>query len=504
MKNNDFYRKGGAIFLLVSLMFFTLVSVKVLFFNEFGCDDGDVAAISLNILQGKIANTFQGNFLQCHRYVFFYPPLHVFLLAVVFKIFGATYLTSKMVSIFFAFLLAALVCLYCYKRFSASIGLLISALVLSDHLLFGFTYINRAEMVATFFFTLAVLFFIESDRKKSWKLMSLSGVSSGAAFLSSYNCNWLFIAFFGYVAYLAYLRDIQKNLKNIIAYLISVFVVMGPWYMWIFSNAERRSLLLIQIIGQSSSVEGYALMQFIRKMLNPLADLYLALFRHYSPYSIITCIVLLYFLLNIKKYFYPFLLVLSSILMMFFNRRSDHYFVIILPICYIFFGFFLEELLVKKDSRRSVILAVYIFLVFAIGVGMFNNVRLTFKKSDLKLDSKYYGDLLRRYTEEGSCIATDPVFVLSDYGNRKLVQAALLIWEGFRKSYKTYEEVIFKVADADYIVLTERQKRWGELPVEQSVEFQKYLKERCALLHIIDDKVHGPIWIYKSNHRQTI
>lgn len=497
MRNNGFYKKRGVIFLLILFVFFALIMTKVLFFNEFGCDDGDGASIALSILKGKIVNTFQGNFLGTQNYFLFYPPLYMFFLAVVFKIFGATYLTSKLVAVTFAFLLAVLVCAYCYRRFGVPIGPFISALVLYDYLLFSFAYLNRTEMVSTLFFTIAVLLFLDAEAKKSWKLMAFAGASSGAAMLSSYNCNWLFIAFFGYVFYLACRGDIRKNIKNIAAYLISSFIVMGPWYLWVLLNAERRSLLFIQVLGQSSSVEGYAVSQIIRKLLNPLADLYLVTFRYYSSYSIIVVLVLIYFLFNLKKYFYPFLLISASILMMFFNHRAAHYFVITLPICYILFGFCLEEILSRKHLKPAIKAAAYILLISAVTIGIFNDARLAFKESDIKLDSKYYGDVIRRYTEEGSCVAVDPVFALSDYGNRKLVQAGLLIWEGFRKSYKNYNEVVEKVAGADYLILTERQKKWGELPVEQSVEFQKYIKERCLLTATVDDGIHGRIWIYK-------
>lgn len=498
MRKGSFYKNGGIVFLCIVLAFFTLVAVKVLFFNEFDCDDGDGADIALNILKGRLVNTFQGNFLGSQSCFLFYPPLSHFFVAVVFKIFGATYLTSKLASIFFALLLAILTCTYCYRRFRPPLGPLISALILFDHLFFSFTYLTRAEMAASFFFSLAVLIFIEADAKRSWKLMLVSGASSGAAMLASYNCNWLFTAFFGYVLYLALIRkDIKSRFKSISAYMVSAFAVMGPWYAWVFMSAQRRSLIFAQVIGQSSSVEGYALAQLVRKLLNPLADLYLATFRYYSPFSIIVFFVLIYFLLNWRKYFYPLILTAASVLMMFFNHRAAHYFVIIMPACYIFFGFLLEDISAGKNFKPAAVKALYAFIIIALATGIFNDLRLTFKRSAIKLDSIYYGDLLKKYTKENSCIATDPVFVLSDYGNRRLVQAALLIWDGFRKSYKDYDEVADKVASADYVVLTERQKRWGEEPVSQSVDFQKYLKERCALEEVIDDGIHGRIWIYR-------
>lgn len=501
MKKDNFYKKQKFVLLCIVLTFTILLFTKVLFFNEFGTDDGDQADISLNILKGKFILNFQGNYLDCRRYFLFHPPLYFVLLSIVFKILGVTYLTSKLVSVFLAVLLAALVSIYCYKNIGASIGLIIASLILFDPLLFSFTYINRIDITATFFFTLAALLFIEAEKKNSLKFIVLSGIFSGAAMLSSYNCNWLFIAFFGYALYLIFTTGIKKNYKKIVSYSASSFIVMAPWYGWVLLDKVRRPLLFTQIIGQTASINGYSLPQIIRKLLSPLADLYLVLFRHYSPFTIITLLVLIYFLSNLKKYLYPFLLLVTSIAMMFFNQRAAHYYIIIMPTCYILFGYVLKDFLAERHLKLSLRRLIYVSLVLTIFIGISNVSRLIFKESDLKLDSQYFSYIIKQYTEDGSRIATDPVFVLSDHGNRDIVQAGLLIWKWFRKPYKNYDEMIFKVVDADYIILTERQKRWGELPIDQSIEFQKYLKEGCTLLNVVDDKIHGPIWIYKSNHK---
>lgn len=490
-----------SVFFYIVLIFLALIATKVLFFNEFGTDDGDQADIALNILQGKLALNFQGNYLDCNKYFFVHPPLYHLFLAIVYKIFGATYLTSKFVSVFFALLLAVFMAVYCYRYLGILVGSFIIWLVLFDPLLFSFTYFNRGDITATFFFTLAALLFMQAEKNNSLKFMAFSGLFSGVALVSSYNCNWLLIAFSGYALYAVFSSGIRKNYKKIAAYLAPLLIITVPWYGWILLSNARRQLFFSQLIGLTSSVDGYSLPQIIRKLLNPLADFYLTLFRQHSPYAIITLLVLIYSLFNLKKYIYPFLLLAASMLMMFFNQRAAHYYLIIMPTCYILFGYILKDFLTNESLKISYRKFIYASLIVVICAGLVNVLFLTFKKSDIKLDAQYFSCVIKQNTQDGSRIATDPVFVLAEHGNRQIVQAGLLIWKGFRKPYKDYDEVVSKVVDADYVVLTQRQKKWGELPIEQSVEFQKYLKERCALLNVVNDNFHEPIWIYKSNHK---
>ncbi|MBL7196529.1 MAG: glycosyltransferase family 39 protein [Candidatus Omnitrophica bacterium] len=500
MEKNKFYK---SVFLGIFLIFAALLISKISFFNEFGADDGCFTNIALNLLKGNLSLTFYGNFLENSKYYFNYPPLHSLFTAAVFKILGATYLTSKIVPVFFSLLLAIVVCVYVRRKMGPALGAIIAALIIFDPLLFSCTYNNRPDITAAFFFTLAALNFIEADKNNSLRLIFLSGVFSGLAMLSSYNCNWLFLAFSGYALFLIFSGGLKNNLKKIIIYLLSLFIIIGPWFWWIMTNQARRSIFFMQLIGSTSSIEGYSMSQLVRKFLNPLADLYLALFRQHSPYPIIAFLVFLYFLLNLRKFLYPFLLLLFSLVMMFFNLRAAHYFVIVLPICYICFGYIVKDSLNKAWLTPSFKKFIFLFLVLIIFFSLLKDISLTFKKSDLKLDSAYYSRIIKEYTEDGSRIATDPVFILSEYGNRKIINVGLLIWDFIRKNYKSYDEIALKVVDADYIILTEREKKWGELPVEQSLEFQNYLKERCVLLEIVDDKIHGPIWIYRSNHRNN-
>jgi hypothetical protein len=147
---------------------------------------------------------------------------------------------------------------------------------------------------------------------------------------------------------------------------------------------------------------------------------------------------------------------------------------------------------------RRIILIVVALLVFAEVV---NSFRKVFSLPTVSLDAEFYTTFLKENTSDASRIATDPVFVLAGRGDRKIIDVGILIWKFFRKSFKDYNEIITKAVNADYIILTERKKRWGELPIDQNIEFQNYLK-RCTLLKVVNDHNHRPLWIYQPNNKR--
>lgn len=126
------YKK--TVFLLILLVFASLLLVTISFFNPFEGDDAMFTDTSLHLLKGEMASMLHGNWLGCNKYIFNYPPLHIALTAVIFKLFGANYLTAKFVSVFFAILLAILISVYCYKKFNLPLSSIIVSLILFDHL----------------------------------------------------------------------------------------------------------------------------------------------------------------------------------------------------------------------------------------------------------------------------------------------------------------------------------------------------------------------------------
>ena len=59
----------------------------------------------------------------------------------------------------------------------------------------------------------------------------------------------------------------------------------------------------------------------------------------------------------------------------------------------------------------------------------------------------------------------------------------------------TYDE-IFRVLDPDYIILTERMRKWGEMG-KQSRAFQELIKTNFILTKYIENEKYGKLWIYK-------
>ncbi len=93
---------------------------------------------------------------------------------------------------------------------------------------------------------------------------------------------------------------------------------------------------------------------------------------------------------------------------------------------------------------------------------------------------------------------TDPVLFLSATGGRKVYSVAILIYYWFR-NYYSYEDLL-KSLSPDYIILTERMKRWGETKdkFNQRKKFQTLLKEEFVLKDVVKNSRYGDVWIYKS------
>jgi 4-amino-4-deoxy-L-arabinose transferase-like glycosyltransferase len=474
----------------------------MLFFNNFGQDDAIFADLSRGMLSGKIAVPFFGNFLWFSQCYMGYPPAYPVLGAIIFKFFGASYLTSKIISLIFATLTALFVSIYSYRILGFLPSLIVTSLTVFDSLLFSYASLNRPDVMVAFFVTIAALLVIDAEKKESPHLLFIAGLFSGIAFMTSYRSMLLFLAFFCYCAYSIYLKRLKYGLglKKIVIYFLPACIISLPWFGWIMMDGTRRIIFLTQVLGVTGNIGHYTITQTLRSLLNPLADLYLFTFRSYSPFAIIFLITCIYMLLNFKKYAYPFFVLAASLVNTILNPRGAYNLIPVMPFCYIFFGYIIKDKL-QDTGSRSLVRAISVCFIIAINISIFYDVRFTLEKADVTLDTKYCSSLIKTYTEKGSRVATDPVFIFAEYEGRDIIFAGLLIWELFRRSYRDYNEVVETVVGANYLILSERIKRWGELPIAQSVDFQKYLKERCVLLEKVDDGIHGSFWIYKSNHR---
>ncbi|MFH1045782.1 MAG: glycosyltransferase family 39 protein [Candidatus Omnitrophota bacterium] len=493
-----FSGKTDLLFLLLLAGFLAIRIIEVAFYNKVTAADAVFISYARNILQGRLAIDTHGDFLGFSSYYFSYPLLHPFLMAVVFKIGGISYVTAKVVPVLFAGLCILTVYLFCKRYIGTVEAVLISALLAFDHLFFSFGAICRPEMTTLFFFTMAAITYFKGEENNILALIVLSGILTGLAFLSSLNALWLVIAFF--VFQIASGKILRQS-KKFWAYLLSFSVCAAPYYLWIFLNSTRRQMFLEQIFINSSAQEGFSLPFLVKKLLNPLADLYLMLSEFGSIYPLILAATLVFLAFNLKKFRYLFLVLITPLFMLIINERAPHYLLITMPLCYISFGFVLQYI---RQSSVKLFLRSRIRLVGALlGIFFLGNVLLglntALAKPPLAMDRQYYQQVFEKYTEENSHIVTDASLLLSATGGRKIYNLALLTWERWRKVF-TYEDIVAKI-DPDYIILTESMLKRSAQEDKQNKLFQELLGQEFKMEQELVHPQYGTLWIYRRQQR---
>lgn len=468
--------------------------IDTLYFNDISGDDASFANHAVNVMQKRWGSDLFGDLLGRSSYWFAYPVIYPCLTALSFKVFGINYEVAKIVPL--SFYIINIVAFYYYlkSKFDFKVVFVLLFLLLCDHLFFTHSHIVRPEMVVILVFTCSVLMYKEGEDNKSSRMIFLSGIIAGVSLLTSLNALWLVMSV---ILYKIVSKSIVKDKKIILIYLAGFMVFTLPYYCWIMADNERSISFFQQLFHYSSAAEGNSVSFLIKKLLNPIADLYLITFRWYSAFSIIFCCTMIYFLFNFKKHSYFFCVLIVPFIMMVVNRRASNYLLLTMPVCYVAFGHVLVDLNHKK-RYITLLKAQKIFIVvllFVMIVGLKKDLTSVLKKPSLVMDISYYKKILEDNTEKNAIIVTDPALTLSSSEGRKIITVGTLIWDRWRMVYP-YDE-IFRILDPDYVLLTERKKKWGEQDHPQTVAFQKLLTNEFFLDKTISHDIYGKLWLYK-------
>ena len=245
------------------------------------------AAISREIL--RTGDWLTLHWPHCEEFKDFYqfPPLFFWLQAITYKIFGISDATSKYVSSFFG-VLVILLTFFLAKIISDDDYIsFLSSLTLILHPYF-FKHARKCELETglIFFITLAILFFILSEKKQKPYLLIFSGISSGLGFLYKGPPAYCILA----IVPIYYLLTKQhKKIFNPYFFLFILIALCVP-LVWIIpqliykGNAVIEKFFINQILWsiQGRSAKYVSIIERIKNYL----FFFPAFFSYYLPWSI--------------------------------------------------------------------------------------------------------------------------------------------------------------------------------------------------------------------------
>lgn len=263
------------------------------------------AAISREILRRNDWLTL--HWPHCEEFSDFYqfPPLFFWLQAICFKIFGISDTTAKYVSSLFGVLVIILT-FYLGKTITDNnyIGFL-SSLTLILHPYF-FKHSRKCELETglIFFITVAILFFVISEKKNKPWLLLLSGISSGLGFLYKGPPAYCVPA----IIFVYYI--ITKQYKKILSiqYIVSVILAILVPFVWFIpqfiykGNAVIEKFFINQILW---SLQGRSVRytSFVERIKNYLFFIPV-FFSYYLPWSLTGIFGVIKILKEKQKLFY--------------------------------------------------------------------------------------------------------------------------------------------------------------------------------------------------------
>ncbi len=180
----------------------------------------------------------------------YYPPLLDILTAGYIRLFGATAVAGRLVSVTFALLALWAVFEFCKKIYGPRNALIASILLGTMPGFFWLSRITLLETMLIFFFTLVMLFFYSWITENKNKALLLSAVALGIGILAEYEI--LVAAVAMVISVLFFCRKKLKiSMTKLIILLIIVAVVAAPWFIMVFQADGATKFQTLEYVIQS-------------------------------------------------------------------------------------------------------------------------------------------------------------------------------------------------------------------------------------------------------------
>jgi len=268
------------------------------------------------------------------RPYFWKPPLHPWIIALSFKIFGQSEFSLRLSSFLFSFLSLIYIYLISLKLFPNKFIGLLSVFLLAGTNDFSFISSQGIAESQLLFFSLLSIYYLLGKKPKIFA----SALSISLAFMTkSFGVFWLYPLCF----YLIYINS-PKKILTISKWLIIQSIFILPWHLYmyaIFKNDFFVNYVLVNTIGRGTGQQSniapiywylkYALWQWRPYLLIALIAL-IPLLKNFKKYSFLifwmAFIFIPYSLIKSKVWWYvypfwiPFLLLLSSQIIYFLSK----------------------------------------------------------------------------------------------------------------------------------------------------------------------------------------
>jgi 4-amino-4-deoxy-L-arabinose transferase-like glycosyltransferase len=171
----------------------------------------------------------RGHLTQYLQDYAFYPPLFDIVTIVSYGILGASVFSARLISVTFGVLSVAALFEYTYRTYGPKKALLSSLLLASMP---GFIIVCRVALIETmmlFFFSISLFLFYFWIKTDSYKLLVLTGVTLGLAFIAKYQALFSGVVMLTGIL-LLYRKHILKRLGKFVLIAIIALAVFLPWF----------------------------------------------------------------------------------------------------------------------------------------------------------------------------------------------------------------------------------------------------------------------------------
>ena len=465
------------------------------FFNAISNGDGYFIQYAFNVARGQLGFGVLGTLFGTDKYVFGYPFGYPLVMSGVFWLLGPGPVTAKLLPLFSYLSTVGVIVVFGRQALGPWAAVIVGGLLAVDPAFVTTMNQVRPQATLALCFALGGVAYLQGVRTGRAWWMVVTGFTVGLGFLIGLSLYWLVMAI---VIHQLLFRGATRHWKEKLCFASSLAVVLVPYAGWILLNPERRALFPVQIFPWTVAFTSTSAWEIGRRFLNPVADLYLLLFRHYSPYPLLLLVVCVVLGFRWRRYAAFLLMILIPLGMLVLNLRAAHYLVPTMPLGYLGLGYALREkgLLPLTSKAQHPSRSLFAVVAGVVMVGMvFHGVR-SLRSPTLKIDLPYYRTIFETYTEPGSVIATDLALIFSATEGRVLLSTGPFIWEGFRRHF-TYEEIV-ETLNPDYIVMTERNRAKAFSLHPQARAFQQYLARTFELQELLHHPDNGRLWVYRQ------